>query len=518
MTEAKSNSSPLDPLKRYVPLAVWAVVIVVLLLIPLRVVEYGYLPGDDALRSSAKAVSGKSWQEILVLNPVYKIDHEFGWSWLLRRICLWTNWGADKLVVFSMMILFLFASALVLPWLKRPEAWLATLMAAMLASDVPQRFLLGRPFVVTAAGLMAILFLWQKYGSSPPKAWMLALMTVFFAASTFFHGPWYLWVLIFPAFFLAGEFRWCFWLGACWVAGVLLGSALTGHPIAYPLQAVKLARLAVGMHEIGRTMAVELQPSNGDILAVGVFGALLALRQMAKLTVVPLVKNPAFWLVFLGWVLGFKVSRFWDDWGWPALMVLVTWDLQLFLQTRFAPESFQRLGFILCLAGATFFVVTNDAGSRWTGSLTQQYLTESDPDVAGWLPDSGGIFYTADMTLFYQTFFKNPHGDWRYMLGFEPTWMPKQDFETYQSILWNYGDPKAYEPWVRQMKPADRLVIRGDRGSQPGIPQLEWNYAVSGIWVGRLPRPVAPGTAPPMIPATEPQYTATNALTVGSAE
>jgi hypothetical protein len=113
------------------------------------------------------------------------------------------------------------------------------------------------------------------------------------------------------------------------------------------------------------------------------------------------------------------------------------------------------------------------------------------------------------MTLFYQTFFKNPNGDWRYMLGFEPTWMPKEDFEVYHKVLWNFGDAKAYAPWVEKMRPEDRLAIRGGRGSPPNIPQLEWNYGVSGIWIGRLPRAHAPPPAP-TIPATAPLEKAAN--------
>ena len=74
------------------------------------------------------------------------------------------------------------------------------------------------------------------------------------------------------------------------------------------------------------------------------------------------------------------------------------------------------------------------------------------------------------------------------MLGYEPSLMPAADFETYQKILWNYGDAKAYTPWVEKMKPADRLVIHGNSGERPNIPQLEWNYGVSGLWIGRTPR------------------------------
>jgi hypothetical protein len=507
MTDGHSNPSPLDSLKRYVPLAVWVIVIFVILAIPLRIIGYGYLPGDDALRHAAKAVSGKPWSEILVLNQTYQMDHEFGWNLLLEKIHVWMNWNAESLVVFSVVSLFVLVGWSALPWLKRPEAWLAALTLATIVAAVCGRMTLGRPYLVTFAALLTLLFLWQKFGSSPPKTWMLLLATALFALGTFVHGVWYLWMLLLAAFFLAGEFRWAVSLGFCWAAGVFIGSALTGHPFEYPLQALKLALLAVGAHAITRTMASELQPFDGNILAVVILGSLLVLRRLAKLNAVPLTRNPAFWLVCICWTLGFKVSRFWDDWGWPALMVLMTCDLQMLLQSRFAVDSFKRLGLACGLAITAFLAITSDYDSRWTYNLTEQYLSVADhsADLASWMPDKGGIFYTADMTLFYQTFYKNPDGDWRYMLGFEPTWMPKEDFEVYQKVLWNLGDIKAYEPWIKKMTPADRLVIRGGRGSSPGIPQLEWNYGVSGIWIGRLPRPVESGTAPPTIPATAPR-------------
>ena len=506
MTDDHGNhhATPPDALRRYVPPAVWVIVLLTLLLIPLRIIKYGYLPGDDALRHAARAVSGKPWSEILVLNHTYRIDHEFGWNLLLEKIHLWTNWNAESLVIFSVVALFILVGASALPWLKRPEAWLATLMLATIVAAVCGRMTLGRPYLVTFAVLLTLLFLWQKHGSSPPRAWMLFLATALFALGTYVHGVWYLWVLLLGSFVLAGEFRWAVGLGFCWVVGVFTGSAFTGHPLEYPLQAFKLALLAVGAHTTARTMAMELQPFDGNILAVMILGGLLVLRQLAKLNAIPLTKNPAFWLVCICWVLGFKVSRFWDDWGWPALMVLMACDLELLLQARFTPDSLKRLGLTLGLAAATFLCVTNDAHSRWTQTLSDRYLTTDNPELNGWMPGKNGIFYTADMTLFYQTFFKNPHGDWRYMLGFEPTWMPKEDFAVYQSVLWNQGDAQAYAPWVEKMQAEDRLVIRGGRGSPPNVPQLEWRYSGVGIWVGRLPRIPHSGTPPPAtaIPAT----------------
>jgi len=176
MTDDHSNAtaSPLDALRRYVPLVVWVMVILVILAIPLKIISYGYLPGDDALRHAAKAVSGKPWSAILVLNHAYRIDHEFGWNLLLEKIHLQGNWDAETLVIFSVVALFFLTGVSVLPWLKRPEAWLITLTATMIVSDLPQRFTLGRPFLVTLSILMTLL-LWQMYGSSSPK-WRVILL------------------------------------------------------------------------------------------------------------------------------------------------------------------------------------------------------------------------------------------------------------------------------------------------------------------------------------------------------
>jgi len=478
----------LDPFRRYVPLAAWLIAIVVILFVPLKIIGYGYLPGDDALRHAAKAVSGKPWSEILVLNPVYKMDHEFGWSWLLAKIHAWENWDAENLVIFSVVGLFILVNIAGLIWLKRPEAWVAALLAAMILAVIPMRFALGRPYLITLACLITVLFLWRTYRGAPPKISALIVMVGLAAISTFFHGAWYLWVLPIAAFFLAMEFSWGMALGVCWLIGVLIGSLLTGHPIEYPVQALQLCFLAVGAHETQRTMASELQPFSGDALTLVAFGGLLLLRRVVKFNCVPLARDPAFWLACMSWILGFKVARFWVDWGWPALMVMIAWDLQLLMESRLAADSFRRLLLVCVLAAAAYLGITCDFNSRWTGALTQSYLEESDPDLKGWMPAKGGIFYTVDMSLFYQTFFKNPHGDWRYMLGFEPTWMPKEDFEIYHKILWNFNDGKAYQPWIDQMTPADRLVVRGGGGGTPDIPGLEWKYAVSGIWIGRLPQ------------------------------
>jgi hypothetical protein len=507
--------TPLDGLRRYVPLLAWLLVFLVFPVIALKIIQYGYLPPDDALRHAAKAVSGKPWPEILVVGPAFQIDHNFGWHAFLRQIHRWTHCNTDRLVVFSVVLLFTIVGWSALPWLRRPEAWLISFTAMALTSGVLGRLTMGRPFLLTISGLLIILFVWQTRASDPPRWWTAVWMALLIAICTFVHGVWYLWSLPVAAFFLAGEFRWGLALAAGWVAGVFLGSSFTGHPFESMYQAVVMADRAFDLHLTARTMAGEFQPSAGDALGLILLGGLLVLRQLAGLKARPLSTRPAFWLAVIAWVLSFKAVRFSEDWGWPALMVLVTTDLQLFLESRFAADSFKRLALVAALTIVTFLATTNDSGSRWTYNLTQQYLTSDNPDLAGWMPEKGGILYSSDMTIFYQTFFKNPNGDWRYIVGYEPALMPDEDFRIYHKILWNLGDAKGYMPWVDKMRPEDRLVIRGGRGSPPNIPQLEWNYGVSGIWIGRLPRAhPAPGDAPATIPATAPRDHSTHSTSV----
>src|SRR5882724_12546256 len=151
MAEENGNagSAGFDSLRRYVPLAAWAVVLLTVLAIPLKIIGYGYLPMDDILGDSAKAVSGKPWPEILMLGPAFIMDHHLGWHWLLREIFLWSHCSTEALVVLAVVGMFAVSGWSVMACLKRPETWLVTLIVFSLSSAVIQRLMLGRPFALT---------------------------------------------------------------------------------------------------------------------------------------------------------------------------------------------------------------------------------------------------------------------------------------------------------------------------------------------------------------------------------
>lgn len=490
----KSVANGVDPsyYKRYVPLLSWVIVLFILLLIPFKIDSYGYLPSDDALRHAAKAVSGKSWQEILVLGAAFHFDPNWGWHWFLRQFHLAMGWNAEALVEFTVIALFIICNWSIVACLKRPEAWLAAFVLVSLISDLTSRFLSGRPFLISIAALGIILLAWQRNWPAAPKWQNVFWMTPLIAVAVFLHGVWYLWALPVAAFFLAGEFRWFILLTASWMAGTFVGSALTGHPIESILQAIELAINALGWHESQLTLVGELKPSGGEILPVILMAGLVVMRQLAKYPAPPLSRHPAFWLAAIGWLLGCQTFRFWEDWGAPAFMILIAGDLQLLYESKFAVDSLKRLGLVCASAAVIWAVTTNDVGSRWTNSQSWRPINANDPAQAaalqGWLPDKDGIFYTADSEFFFQTFFYNPEANWRYALGFESTLMTPDNFKTYQDIVWNLGDAKAYQPWVQKMRPQDRLVIEGAAGERPNIPQLEWSRPAGDYWIGRLPQ------------------------------
>lgn len=488
-SHSPTSASPLaTAIQRYVPLLVWTIAVLALVAIPFKVISYGYLPVDDALRHCAKAVSGKDWSQILVLGDHYKIDHNFGWHVVLEQVAKTAGTDAEGLIVFSVAGLFAIITLSGLFFFKRPEAWLAALLVVSTLGNFAVASMFGRPFLLTMSVLMVLFCAWYTHRDKrpgwPTAAWISALI----ALAVFVHGLWYFFILPVAAFALAREYRWTAILVVGWMAGTFIGGSMTGHPFVYLMQAPVTAMNALGLHRVARTMATEFQPGAANPFVPFIIAIFLIARSVFKLNVPSITRNPAFWMVCIGWVLGMKVERFWDDWGLPSFIVLIAFELQHYFTGRLDNQSLHRVFVTFGLAAALFIAITSDLNGRWTASLTREYIKSNDPELAGWLPEDGGIFYSSDMSFFYETFYKNPKANWRYILGFEPSLMPKEDFTTYLNIMWNFGHPRAFEPWVKKMTPKDRLIIRAPAGARPAIPQLQWKYAIGNTWIGRLPK------------------------------
>ena len=63
--------------------------------------------------------------------------------------------------------------------------------------------------------------------------------------------------------------------------------------------------------------------------------------------------------------------------------------------------------------------------------------------------------------------------------------MPPEDLATMRRVLTSQS-AEAFDPWVRKMRPEDRLIVQGG-ARPPPIAGLEW-MQVGTIWSGRTPR------------------------------
>lgn len=473
----------------------WILVIFSILLIPLVIFNKGFLPDDDALRFAAKAVAGKTWPQILVMQNGFMVDPNPGWQAFLQWVHDSWGYGAVDLLAFSVIFLMLLVLFCALPWFRRPEAWLGALLTmSVFVPDCATRFARGRPYVLTDAVLITVLLLWSREKEDRPSRLTLVLTTILIATSAWIEGAWYLLIIPAAPILLVGFIRSACWYEGCWLAGSFIGCVLTGHPWDFFAQTVRFLFDVFGHSSGNAQLAGELRPSGGEVDTVLLVAVLLGWRVILRDWNPRVVLNPIFMMVVLGWILGLEIRRFWWEWGMPALLIWVALELQNHFERHISFDSTRRLLITVLLAMGTFLGFTADLDSRWTKNQSTDYqvLVSTNPDLTGWLPDPGGIVYNSDMEIFYQMFFKDPTADWRYVLGFEPGLMLPEDLKVHDKVQADFfSDANDYMPWVNKMRPEDRLIIHKNitYGSvPPQIPELEWHQVTSTLWIGRLPR------------------------------
>jgi hypothetical protein len=485
MEQPISSASALS-LKRYLPLAVWIVAVLVGLLIPLKILQFGYIPSDDAMCHVGKAISGKTWPQILLMDERFAQDEHPGWHTILGALHRGFGLDADKLIMFSVAAPFVGLWLALLWGRKRPEALLlAVFLANLTAPGSFGRFMFGRPFIVMLVVYVLLLQLWARAEKVSVRAMVLSIALMGF--SVWVHGSWYLFGFVSAGFAFAGSWRKAWAFGWCWVAGTLLGATLTGHPVVYLHETTVHLMSTFGGNPLQRFLVTELQPDSGDVIFVGAIVLVLLWRMVRGEWRGAATWTPLLAMAVLGWFLGLKVSRFWVDWGFPAAILWLAGELEEGLaKANLRPYP------ALLLAGfaavGPYWLVTRDVNNRWTQNLSVEYITPDTPGIQGWLPEPGGLVYDSDMRVFFRMFYKNPHADWRYVLGFEPGIMTPDNFEILRKIQWNSFTSQAYEPWVKKMRPQDRMILLQDASLQPGIRGLEWYYAATETWIGRLPR------------------------------
>jgi len=444
----------------------------------LRILGLGYMPPDDVMRHSAFAVTNRAWDGILVGRAEALFDQSPGWHALLRLVHGLTGADAGALAVLSIVLGFLLVVGAGLAWVRRPEAWVATL-AAFFALDgaLAQRVTLGRPLLVSASLAILLLGSLRTPGLRPwlslrSLGWMAAG-----ALATWIHGSWYLFLLIPGCLVLAGRWREAARLAPLFLAGCVLGALLTGHPWRFLGGEVAHVLSALGKGE--PSVVMELQPGRGgQSLALALGAALVAWRGGADRRDAVLILGGA------AWILGFLwIWRFYLDWAFPALALSVAWRLEGFLE-RLRPPRWGRPVLALLAAAALVAAVGWNRRGRWSVDGALYGLPPSRRDL---LPEPGGVLYADSMFVFYATFHLNPQGPWRYAPGYEPALMEPADRGLYFEA--QRQGPRALAPWAERMTPRDRMVILGPPQAPPPLPRLQWVYLPPFKWVGRVPVP-----------------------------
>ncbi len=465
-------------------LLLWAAALLLLALIPTLLIVQGYTPGDDALRHVAKVVSGKAWQEVMIMRDDITIDHNEGWHAVLGIWHRLFGWSSRMLLNFSVISLFMLFNMTGMICVRRPEVWLAALLLTSLAEpNYMLRLMLGRPFLVAMSILLIQLVWWLPQERSRSMALQTGVSTLLFALATWIHGSWYLFALPIAAFFLAGRLKDSILMGCCWVGGVLLGACLTGAPIRFVFEHLSILFGCFGRYSLERMQVGEFRPMDGDYFNVLLIAIVCCRKRGESLRA--LVRNPLFVMMLLCWACGFKVLRFWRDWGWPAYMLWLVTELKALVPAATWKKAAPRFAVLAVCGLALLPASLRNIDGRW--SLYKHLVAmELKPlEHQGWMPGEDGIVYSSDSSVFFCLYFLQPHAPWRYALGYAPSLMTVENLDVLRLIQWNYSDARTFTRWTEKMRPQDRMVFSGVPEQRPAIKALEWHYVEPGFWFGR---------------------------------
>ncbi len=209
-----------------------------------------FFPQDDALRHVAKAISGKDWQDILVVREAFSMDSHPGWHFILEIFARLLGYDNEVLLIISVCLLFLLFTCTPIFLFKRPEAWIISLLIIAVFTWGPVfRLFYGRPFIFSMFLILVFCFLWEWIRDKDRPYGELIAFTLIVALSTWIHGTWYLLILPMAALALVREWRVLGLMAPATVIGVFLGALFTGKPFVFLHQMVYHAVKAMGTAE-----------------------------------------------------------------------------------------------------------------------------------------------------------------------------------------------------------------------------------------------------------------------------
>lgn len=473
-------------------LASLIIILVLLLIIPLKIISFGWFPPDDAMRHVAFSTLDCKWSDILVIDSKFDTDHNAGWHQILRFLHKKCNISKIGLLRFSIIALFLLIN--ICGIISSPSAicWLLSVFFLLISDfGLLWRFMLGRPYIVSCAVTLIVLRLWalpnsnDEFSNSKRKVIRILLSTILFSLGTWIHGSWYIFLLIPFSFLLAGKVKDSILLTASVILGTVIGAALTGNFVdflAYHFNAT----LSIYGEKTYNWLLVSENASGiqNTYVILFVFFIIALCIYKKKLSLKELTTDPAFLLMLLSWLLSIMVIRFWIDWGRMALLFWLSYRFKdLIASTQALREPRVRFCLFLFVVTAVFFITTNDGGGRYSKAVFDQPIDFNEERLAGWAPEPGGIVYNDGMGVFYKHFFEYPTAPWKYILGFESAIMKNEDKKVLRKIGYNFRLPEEYLPWINKMTNADRIITSAPIGD---FPQLESIRGARNYWIYKL--------------------------------
>ena len=484
-----------DASSNVVPLLCLLITLATILLLPLLVTARGFTPPDDVLRDVAKAVSGRSWGDVVLLRPDLDPDlrTHAGWEMILRFLHVV---GLSKAALLLVAVAGLATLAFLPPvlYLRRPELGLFLLLiAAVLDFDALFWYFYGRPHLIGMFCVSSLLFLWDRFAAPPANRKLLLLFVAIIAIRAWARSTLIMLgiplVAVIASTVLTRRWRPLAAFIGCLAVGIAIGTLMTGRPIEFLVYNFRHFYVTLFSDKASAFLVTELGPLKQSPPIILLFLAYLGIRTAAGWTPDRL-KHPAFLLALLGWVLSFFIARFWFEYGFPAMLVWLALDLQDVFETRMPRHSLARLGFTVFCAFALCVAVLKPHADLWrrnplAEAVNVQRLYAAEPD---WLPGEGGVLYAATMRVFFTFYHLFPDAPWRYATGMEPGFMPEGDLRVYETINLT-GDASAYLPWIENLRPPDRMVITLGRETAIDaiFPMLEWRFVEPDYWFGRPP-------------------------------
>ena len=482
----------LDFLQKKRQLLSLLIISIVFLIIPMKIIQYGWRPSDDALRHVAFSTIDKQWSDVLVIKEGLESDHNPGWHQILRFLHNKLKVTKTGLLRFSVIGLFLLLNLTGILVSPNPVCWLLAI-AFILVCDfgVFARMMIGRPFLVSCTATLIMLRLYGLPNSSKEfldkkkRTVRIIAVILSMALCTWIHGSWYLFFLIPLSFLLAKKIKESLELAICILAGTLLGAIFTGDLIGF-FKFHYLATLNIFTEKTFNWLLVtEFAAGVQNTYCFLFILAVIALSiYKNKLTIKELTLDPSFIMILLCWLLSIMVIRFWVDWGSMALLFWVSYRFKdLIDSSETLKEARVKYSLFLFVVCAVFFITTNDSGGRYSKNVFDQPIDFNEERLAGWAPESGGIVYSDNMGVFYRHFYEYPTAPWKYILGFESAIMPDEDRKVLRRIGYNFRLPDEFLPWINKMTKADRLITIGSVGD---FPQLESIRGARNYWIYRL--------------------------------